>query len=146
MVRLRVLLMVTFSVSRSYQHTADSVGIIPKRLPFTTSNTIVRTFRHAISLDERRTKFKAGTDQTHNLAFRQISLLNRLSLPLDMPSGSAVLIRPMRGNSSSEREIGSDPGASGEQFPLCASLSAWPWVILDSKLLLLRLTTYSPST
>ncbi|KAG6866325.1 hypothetical protein C0991_005792 [Blastosporella zonata] len=38
--------------------TVDSVGIIPKRLPFTTSNTIVRTFRHAISLDERRAKFK----------------------------------------------------------------------------------------
>ncbi|THU90421.1 hypothetical protein K435DRAFT_841466 [Dendrothele bispora CBS 962.96] len=40
--------------------TVDSVGIIPKRLPFTTSNTIVRTFRHALSLDERRAKFKAN--------------------------------------------------------------------------------------
>ncbi|KAJ7174136.1 hypothetical protein C8R43DRAFT_943752 [Mycena crocata] len=40
--------------------TVDSVGLIPKRLPFTTSNTIVRTFRHAISLDERRAKFKAN--------------------------------------------------------------------------------------
>ncbi|KAG6828485.1 hypothetical protein H0H87_001826 [Tephrocybe sp. NHM501043] len=38
--------------------TVDSVGIFPKRLPFTTSNTIVRTFRHAIALDERRAKFK----------------------------------------------------------------------------------------
>ncbi|KAF5379647.1 hypothetical protein D9757_009235 [Collybiopsis confluens] len=38
--------------------TVSSVGIIPKRLPFTTSNTIIRTFRHAISLDERRAKFK----------------------------------------------------------------------------------------
>jgi uncharacterized protein (DUF2235 family) len=34
------------------------VGFVPKRLPFTTSNTIVRTFRHAVSLDERRAKFK----------------------------------------------------------------------------------------
>ncbi|KAF5377885.1 hypothetical protein D9615_006800 [Tricholomella constricta] len=40
--------------------TVDSVGIIPKRLPFTTSNTIVRNFRHAIALDERRAKFKAN--------------------------------------------------------------------------------------
>ncbi|KAF9565097.1 hypothetical protein CPC08DRAFT_759803 [Agrocybe pediades] len=40
--------------------TVDSVGIIPKRLPFTTSNTIVKTFRHAVSLDERRAKFKAN--------------------------------------------------------------------------------------
>ncbi|KAJ7482950.1 hypothetical protein B0H11DRAFT_1208232 [Mycena galericulata] len=38
--------------------TVNSVGLIPKRLPFTTSNTIVRTFRHALSLDERRAKFK----------------------------------------------------------------------------------------
>ncbi|KAJ3802202.1 hypothetical protein GGU11DRAFT_673408 [Lentinula aff. detonsa] len=40
--------------------TVNSVGIFPRRLPFTTSNTIVRTFRHAVSLDERRAKFKAN--------------------------------------------------------------------------------------
>lgn len=40
--------------------TVDSVGLIPKRLPFTTSNTILRTFRHAVSLDEHRAKFKAN--------------------------------------------------------------------------------------
>ncbi|KIK52337.1 hypothetical protein GYMLUDRAFT_180219 [Collybiopsis luxurians FD-317 M1] len=40
--------------------TVSSVGIIPRRLPFTTSNTIIRTFRHAVSLDERRAKFKAN--------------------------------------------------------------------------------------
>ncbi|KAF5358612.1 hypothetical protein D9758_007675 [Tetrapyrgos nigripes] len=40
--------------------TVNSVGLIPKRLPFTTSNTIIRTFRHAVSLDERRAKFKAN--------------------------------------------------------------------------------------
>ncbi|ESK92292.1 hypothetical protein Moror_4690 [Moniliophthora roreri MCA 2997] len=40
--------------------TVDSVGLVPKRLPFTTSNTILRTFRHAVSLDERRAKFKAN--------------------------------------------------------------------------------------
>ena len=38
----------------------NSVGLIPRRLPFTTSNTIVHTFRHAVSLDERRAKFKAN--------------------------------------------------------------------------------------
>ncbi|KAJ7726440.1 hypothetical protein DFH07DRAFT_237077 [Mycena maculata] len=38
--------------------TVNSVGLIPRRLPFTTSNTIVKTFRHALSLDERRAKFK----------------------------------------------------------------------------------------
>ncbi|KAJ2924622.1 hypothetical protein H1R20_g12476, partial [Candolleomyces eurysporus] len=40
--------------------TVNSVGIIPRRLPFSTSNNIVRTVRHAISLDERRAKFKAN--------------------------------------------------------------------------------------
>ncbi|KAG7086992.1 hypothetical protein E1B28_012970 [Marasmius oreades] len=40
--------------------TVNSVGLIPKRLPFTTSNTNVRTFRHAVALDERRAKFKAN--------------------------------------------------------------------------------------
>jgi uncharacterized protein (DUF2235 family) len=29
-------------------------------LPFTTSNTIVHYFRHAVALDERRSKFKAN--------------------------------------------------------------------------------------
>ncbi|THU90431.1 hypothetical protein K435DRAFT_841472 [Dendrothele bispora CBS 962.96] len=50
----------TFSRDVEIEDTVDSVGIIPKRLPFTTSNTIVRTFRHALSLDERRAKFKAN--------------------------------------------------------------------------------------
>ncbi|KAG6867258.1 hypothetical protein C0993_005155 [Termitomyces sp. T159_Od127] len=40
--------------------TVNSVGLIPRRLPFTTSNQIVRTFRHALALDERRAKFKAN--------------------------------------------------------------------------------------
>lgn len=38
--------------------TVDSVGFIPKYFPFATSNSIVRKFRHAVSLDERRSKFK----------------------------------------------------------------------------------------
>ncbi|KAJ3861402.1 hypothetical protein EV359DRAFT_84364 [Lentinula novae-zelandiae] len=40
--------------------TVNSVGLIPHRLPFTRSNTLVKTFRHAVSLDERRAKFKAN--------------------------------------------------------------------------------------
>ena len=36
-----------------------SVGLIrSKTLPFTTTNTTIRTFRHALSLDERRAKFQ----------------------------------------------------------------------------------------
>ena len=40
--------------------TVCSVGLIPKRLPFVSNNTAIRCFRHAVSLDERRAKFKAN--------------------------------------------------------------------------------------
>lgn len=36
-----------------------SVGLLPKILPFASSPTAIRTFRHALSLDERRVNFKA---------------------------------------------------------------------------------------
>lgn len=38
--------------------TVGSVGVIPKRLPFTTFNTHVKAFRHALALDEHRVRFK----------------------------------------------------------------------------------------
>ncbi|KAF8079272.1 hypothetical protein FPV67DRAFT_1691876 [Lyophyllum atratum] len=38
--------------------TVGSVGMIPRRLPFTTSNTHVKYFRHALALDEHRVRFK----------------------------------------------------------------------------------------
>jgi len=40
--------------------TVDSVGVIHRILPFSTSNTIIRHFRHAVALDERRAYFKAN--------------------------------------------------------------------------------------
>ena len=57
-----------------------SVGIIPQKLPFTTSNTIVRTFRHAVSLDERRAKFKANlwnrpNKDEINLGFHEVEIM-----------------------------------------------------------------------
>lgn len=58
--------------------TVDSVGVIPKRLPFTTSNTIIHTFRHAVSLDERRVRFKENlwnrpTDEEKKLGLNVIT-------------------------------------------------------------------------
>ncbi|QRV93687.1 choline transport protein [Ceratobasidium sp. AG-Ba] len=38
--------------------TVNSVGIIPRELPFAKSNYLIRVFRHAVALDERRAKFK----------------------------------------------------------------------------------------
>jgi uncharacterized protein (DUF2235 family) len=43
-----------------HRDTVNAVGLIPRRLPFTTSNKVVKTFRHAVALDERRAKFKAN--------------------------------------------------------------------------------------
>ncbi|KAJ1299796.1 hypothetical protein OPQ81_000695 [Rhizoctonia solani] len=40
--------------------TVNSVGLIPRELPFAKSNYVVRNFRHAVALDERRAKFKAN--------------------------------------------------------------------------------------
>ncbi|KAH9929779.1 uncharacterized protein B0H18DRAFT_996238 [Fomitopsis serialis] len=40
--------------------TVCSVGLIPHTLPFTSSNSAIKTFRHALSLDEHRAKFKAN--------------------------------------------------------------------------------------
>ncbi|KAJ7174101.1 hypothetical protein C8R43DRAFT_1230806 [Mycena crocata] len=59
--------------------TVNSVGLFPKRLPFTTSNTIVRTFRHAISLDERRAKFKPNLWNRPNEKEKTLSITDQKS-------------------------------------------------------------------
>ncbi|KAG8784594.1 hypothetical protein FS842_009121 [Serendipita sp. 407] len=43
-------------------------SIIPRHLPFTSSNHIIKTFRHAIALDERRSKFNVNTWQKQLVA------------------------------------------------------------------------------
>lgn len=46
-----------FSLAR--QETVSSVGVVLSRhLPFSTANTIIRTFRHALALDEHRVRFQ----------------------------------------------------------------------------------------
>ncbi|KAJ1310118.1 hypothetical protein OPQ81_006865 [Rhizoctonia solani] len=47
--------------------TVSSVGLLwPRHLPFTSSNSIVKTFRHAVSLDEHRAKFKQNVWHVHS--------------------------------------------------------------------------------
>ena len=72
--------------------TVNSVGLIPKRLPFTTSNTNVRTFRHAVALDERRAKFKANlwnrpTDQEAKLGLQHKDHAHAEGAHCDEPTG-----------------------------------------------------------
>jgi uncharacterized protein (DUF2235 family) len=81
-------LLSSFSISPPLRDTVSSVGIIPRRLPFTTSNTIVRTFRHAISLDERRAKFKANlwnrpkvNEQTLSVTDQHVALIEQKAGP-----------------------------------------------------------------
>ncbi|CAE6456663.1 unnamed protein product [Rhizoctonia solani] len=47
--------------------TVSSVGLVwPRHLPFTSSNSIVKIFRHAVSLDEHRAKFKQNVWHVHS--------------------------------------------------------------------------------
>lgn len=47
--------------------TVSSVGVLwPRHLPFTASNAIVKRFRHAVSLDEHRAKFKQNVWHVHS--------------------------------------------------------------------------------
>ena len=62
--------MVRFSIeffvqwcSRRFRDTVSSVGFVPRHLPFTRLGTIAKTFRHALSLDERRARFIPDTFQ-----------------------------------------------------------------------------------
>ena len=67
--------------------TVNSVGIIPRRLPFTTSNTIVRTFRHAVSLDEHRAKFKANLWNRPNEEERTLSVTDQHVAQIEQKAG-----------------------------------------------------------
>ncbi|KAJ3981417.1 hypothetical protein F5890DRAFT_1556825 [Lentinula detonsa] len=66
--------------------TVGSVGIIPKRLPFTSSNTSVRCFRHALSLDEHRARFVPSL-WDHSLPNRQY-MKKHLSFKFGVPRGA----------------------------------------------------------
>jgi uncharacterized protein (DUF2235 family) len=51
-----IIFISTFNINRD---TVDSVGISGHCFPFVASNKIVKTFRHAVALDEHRVKFNA---------------------------------------------------------------------------------------
>ena len=53
-----LLLRFRFPADLVYRDTVASVGLTFRRLPFVSSNSAIRYFRHAVSLDERRAMFK----------------------------------------------------------------------------------------
>ncbi|KAG8856463.1 hypothetical protein FRB96_006429 [Tulasnella sp. 330] len=70
--------------------TVASVGVLSKHLPFTSSNHIIKTFRHAMALDEHRAKFKPNP--WHRTAPTAEATTK------DPESGTAVAIKPLRPN------------------------------------------------
>ena len=78
----------------------NSVGLIPRRLPFTTSNKVVKTFRHAVSLDERRAKFKA------NLWNRPLPKEEVLSITDQKLDKEAATAKPKKSQSPTETRNG----------------------------------------
>jgi hypothetical protein len=75
--------------------TVGSVGILPgRRLPFTKSNSHIRFFRHAISLDERRARFKVNlwnrpTEEDHKKGVKK-GTMPRHKTPSSKPHGDTT--------------------------------------------------------
>lgn len=59
--------------------TVSSVGIIPRAHPYTSVNYAVKTFRHALALDERRARFRPKT-------WYEATLERELELDVDEPN------------------------------------------------------------
>lgn len=68
--------------------TVASVGVFSKHLPFTASNHIIKSFRHAMALDEHRVKFKPNP---WHRAAPSVEATNN-----DPEAGSAVATKPSR--------------------------------------------------
>jgi uncharacterized protein (DUF2235 family) len=77
----------------------NSVGVIPRRLPFTASNSSIRTFRHAISLDEHRAKFKANV---YNLLTAKEAKLG--TKKGEMPKAGVVMSKKQEDTTSAVKE------------------------------------------
>jgi uncharacterized protein (DUF2235 family) len=75
--------------------TVASVGIIPRRLPFTASNSHIKYFRHAISLDERRARFKP------NLWNRPTKEDHKKGVPKGTMPRHGTVINPQEGTAKS---------------------------------------------
>jgi uncharacterized protein (DUF2235 family) len=56
----------------------SSVGIVPRGHPYTSVNYAVKTFRHALALDERRVRFRPKT-------WYEATLERELDLDVDEP-------------------------------------------------------------
>ena len=101
-----------------------SVGTIPHRLPFVASNTAIRTFRHALSLDERRAKFKANH---YNRPTAHESKLGTHDgdMPRPVSRGSVALRRASRTHSHSRSQSGDAKEGKGRAMSPSRLVSAF---------------------
>lgn len=92
--------------------TVGSVGIIPRRLPFTKSNSHIRYFRHAISLDERRARFKVNlwnrpTEEDHKQGVKK-GTMPRHKTPSKTPGKGDTIKSAHKSRNELEREFSMD--------------------------------------
>lgn len=71
--------------------TVCSISPIPRRLPFTTGNTVVMAFSQAASLDEGRAKLKVGLFNWSCEGEKQLG-----AQPGDIPKADQVWVCPWR--------------------------------------------------
>ncbi|KAI8981357.1 hypothetical protein BD414DRAFT_443685 [Trametes punicea] len=106
--------------------TVCSVGIIPHRLPFTASNTAIRTFRHALSLDERRAKFRANT---YNHPTDWESKQGTHPGDMERPSGPAGKLKLSKLASAAKARLRSTSGATATSAVATAEVAVPDGVI-----------------
>jgi uncharacterized protein (DUF2235 family) len=63
--------------------TVSSVGIVPQMHPYTSVNYAVKTFRHALALDERRVRFRPNV-------WSEITLEREQELDIDIPVSDSI--------------------------------------------------------
>jgi uncharacterized protein (DUF2235 family) len=56
--KLTLRAIIRSKVYLAHRDTVSSVGIVPQTHPYTSINYSVKCFRHALALDERRTRFR----------------------------------------------------------------------------------------
>ena len=150
--------------SSRYRDTVSSVGVFPRRLPFTGSNNHISYFRHAISLDERRARFKVNlwnrrTDREHNLGVQK-GTMPRHKTPPKMGDNGNSLESSISTKSALKREY-SEPdrdkptdteevwfsGCHGGEFKSTAVCHLWYHLMLaPHKISVVGVLTTTPAT
>lgn len=76
----------------------SSVGIIPRTQPYTLVNYAVKTFRHALALDECRARFRPKT-------WYEATLERELQLDVDEPDDWVYTYTPSKRDMANVEEV-----------------------------------------